>query len=140
MQKEKTLPLQLQEACSGFPLRFVEASSSSCFSLIDFSMLLEAPFSSDFLVSPRFAESAAPAAFCCALDFAGADRFGAGFFFTVLSAAVRFGCFFFDAATGRFCDEDFLAGVFFRDDFFVAIGWISSPCTKSFVIARSPAL
>src|SRR5690606_15112960 len=48
-----------------------EASSSSSFSLIDFSIDFEAPLSSLFLVSPRLAESAAPAAFCSALDFAG---------------------------------------------------------------------
>lgn len=31
------------------------------------------PFNSDFFVSPRLAESAAPAAFCCAFDFAGME-------------------------------------------------------------------
>jgi hypothetical protein len=40
----------------------VWANSSSCFSLID-SIDFEAPFSFDFGVSPRLAESAAPAAF-----------------------------------------------------------------------------
>src|SRR3546814_17876172 len=34
-------------------------------------MDFEAPFSSLFFVSPRLADSAAPAAFCCALVFAG---------------------------------------------------------------------
>ena len=57
--------------CSGLPLRLVEANSSSCFSLIDSYMLLDAPLSSLTGVSPRLAASAAPAAFCCAADFAG---------------------------------------------------------------------
>src|SRR5690606_5919570 len=52
-------------------LRLVEASSSSSPSLIDLYMLFEAPFSSFTLVSPRLAESAAPAAFCWASDLAG---------------------------------------------------------------------
>lgn len=56
---------------SGRPLRFVDASSSSSFSVMDFSMLFEAPCKLDFLTSPRFAASAAPAAFCCAFDLAG---------------------------------------------------------------------
>ncbi|MET3596113.1 hypothetical protein ABID26_005530 [Mesorhizobium shonense] len=55
----------------GFPFRFVEAILSSSFSLIDFSMLLEAPLSSLFFFSPRFAARAAPAAICWALDLAG---------------------------------------------------------------------
>src|SRR3546814_9744442 len=38
---------------------------------MDSYMDFEAPFSSLFFVSPRLADSAAPAAFCCALDFAG---------------------------------------------------------------------
>src|SRR3546814_16957946 len=38
---------------------------------MDSYMDFEAPFSSIFFVSPRLADSAAPAAFCCALDFAG---------------------------------------------------------------------
>lgn len=59
------------ETCSGLPLRLVEANSSSCFSLIDLYMLLDAPLSLLGLVLPRLAESAAPAAFCCAADFAG---------------------------------------------------------------------
>lgn len=57
--------------CSGLPLRLVEANSSSSFSLIDSYMLLDAPLSLLGLVLPRLAESAAPAAFCCAADFAG---------------------------------------------------------------------
>src|SRR5690606_25003634 len=58
-------------ACSGFPLRLVEAISSSSFLLMDSYMEREAPLSSFTGVSPRLAESAAPAAFCCAFDFAG---------------------------------------------------------------------
>lgn len=55
----------------GRDFRLVDANSSSCFSFMDFAMLLEAP-RSDFLgVSPRFADKAAPAAICCFLDFAG---------------------------------------------------------------------
>jgi len=57
--------------CSGLPLRLVEANSSSCFSLIDLYMLRDAPLSLLGLVLPRLAESAAPAAFCCAADLAG---------------------------------------------------------------------
>jgi len=38
---------------------------------MDFSIDLDAPLSALFGVSPRLAESAAPAAFCCAADFAG---------------------------------------------------------------------
>jgi hypothetical protein len=52
-------------------LRFVEANSSSCFLLMDSTMLLEAPRRDDFGFSPRLADSAAPAAICCFLDFAG---------------------------------------------------------------------
>lgn len=55
----------------GSPLRLVCAISSSCFSLIDPAMLLEAPLSDFFGASPRFAASAAPAAICCFFDFAG---------------------------------------------------------------------
>src|SRR6476646_7574766 len=58
-------------ACSGLPLRLVEANSSSCFSLIDLYMPLDAPLSLLGPVLPRLAESAAPAAFCCAADFVG---------------------------------------------------------------------
>src|SRR5690606_4573462 len=57
--------------CSGLPLRLVEANSSSCFSLIDSYMSRDAPLRSLFFASPRLAESAAPAAFCCAFDLAG---------------------------------------------------------------------
>ncbi|CUW86933.1 hypothetical protein AGR2A_Cc110230 [Agrobacterium genomosp. 2 str. CFBP 5494] len=56
---------------AGRPLRFVEAKSSSSFSVMDFSMLFEAPFKLDFFVSPLLAASAAPAAFCWAFDLAG---------------------------------------------------------------------
>src|SRR5690606_19912239 len=56
---------------SGRPLRLVSANSSSWSSLIDSYISREAPCSSDFLISPRLAASAAPAAFCCALDVAG---------------------------------------------------------------------
>jgi len=51
--------------------RLVLAKSLSCFSLIDSAICLEAPLSDDFDFSPRFAASAAPAAICCFLDFAG---------------------------------------------------------------------
>ncbi len=56
---------------SGRPLCFVEAKSASSFSVMDFSMLFEAPFKLDFFTSPRLAASAAPAAFCWAFDLAG---------------------------------------------------------------------
>jgi hypothetical protein len=59
------------DTCSGLPLRLVEANSSNCLSLIDLYMLRDAPLSLLGLVLPRFAESAAPAAFCCAADLAG---------------------------------------------------------------------
>jgi hypothetical protein len=59
------------ESRSGFPFRLVEASSRSCSSLIDSTMLRDAPLSALFRVSPRLAASAAPAAFCWAFDFAG---------------------------------------------------------------------
>src|SRR5690606_35569855 len=61
----------LSDTCSGLPLRRVEASSSSCFSLIEACIDFDAPLSSLTLLSPRLAESAAPAAFCCAFDLAG---------------------------------------------------------------------
>src|SRR5512139_3756093 len=60
-----------QSLCSGRPLRLVSANSSSCRSLIDASICFDAPFSLLLGDSPRLAESAAPAAFCCAFDFAG---------------------------------------------------------------------
>src|SRR6185312_15443459 len=56
--------------CSGFPLRLVWAIFLSSFSLIDI-IDLDAPWSLDLGVSPRLAESAAPAAFCWAADLAG---------------------------------------------------------------------
>lgn len=59
------------ETCSGLPLRLVEANSSSSLSLIDLYMPRDAPLSLLGLVLPRLAESAAPAAFCCAADLAG---------------------------------------------------------------------
>lgn len=52
------------DLCSGFPLRLVEAIFSSSFSLIEEAIDFDAPFSSLLAVSPLFAESAAPAAFC----------------------------------------------------------------------------
>jgi hypothetical protein len=55
----------------GKVLRFVFARSRSFFSLMEFAMLREAPLSDPLEVSPRFAESAAPAAICCFFDFAG---------------------------------------------------------------------
>lgn len=56
---------------TGSLLRLVFAKSLSCFSLIDFTICLEAPFRDDLGVSPRFAANAAPAAICCFFDFAG---------------------------------------------------------------------
>jgi hypothetical protein len=61
----------LFEARFGLPLRLPFAISRSCFSLIDRAICLEGPFSLLFDVLPRFADSAAPAAFCCDLDLAG---------------------------------------------------------------------
>ena len=55
--------------------RFVPANSLSCFSLIDFAIPRDAPFSADFDTFPRFAARAAPAAFCCFLDLAGIPPF-----------------------------------------------------------------
>lgn len=52
------------DTCSGLPLRLVEAISSSSFSLIESYMLLDAPLSALTFCLPRFAASAAPAAFC----------------------------------------------------------------------------
>jgi hypothetical protein len=51
--------------------RLVLANSLSCFLLIDLAISLEAPLSDDFLISPRLAARAAPAAICCFFDFAG---------------------------------------------------------------------
>lgn len=56
---------------SGFPFRGVEASSSNCCSVMESIISLAAPCNLDFGVWPRLAESAAPAACCWALDFAG---------------------------------------------------------------------
>jgi hypothetical protein len=58
----------------GRGLRLVLATSLSCFSLIDFSMLLEGPLSELFGFFPRLAVNAAPAAICCFLDFAGMGK------------------------------------------------------------------
>jgi hypothetical protein len=44
---------------------------------IDFAICFDAPLSEDFERSPRFAASAAPAAICCFLDFAGTFWFRA---------------------------------------------------------------
>src|SRR5690606_9949292 len=59
------------DLCSGFPFCLVEAVFSSSFSLIDLAISLDAPRSSLLALSPRLAAKAAPAACCCALDFAG---------------------------------------------------------------------
>jgi hypothetical protein len=58
-------------ACDGFPFCLVEAIARSSFSLIDSAIDLDAPLSALLLLSPRLADSAAPAAICWALDFAG---------------------------------------------------------------------
>jgi hypothetical protein len=42
----------------------VLANSLSCFALIDLYIDFDAPLSAPTLVSPRLADSAAPAAFC----------------------------------------------------------------------------
>jgi hypothetical protein len=67
-------PLDLLLARLGSFLRFTLAISSSFGSLIDSYMPFEAPRRDDFFVWPRFALRAAPAAFCCCLDFAGMLR------------------------------------------------------------------
>src|SRR5690606_37226032 len=59
------------DLCSGLPFRLVEAISANSFSSMDLYMELDAPFSSLTFSSPRLADKAAPAAFCCAWDFAG---------------------------------------------------------------------
>ncbi len=59
------------ETCSGFPLRLVDANSSSSCSLIELYISFAAPLRLLGLVSPRLAASAAPAAFCWAADLAG---------------------------------------------------------------------
>lgn len=58
-------------ALVGSFLRLALAIFSSSFVLMDSAICFEAPFSEALLFSPRFAESAAPAAICCFLDFAG---------------------------------------------------------------------
>jgi hypothetical protein len=68
------LDLILPGSYSGFPLRRVEAIACSSFSLWDFSIERDAPFKSLRSMSPRLADSAAPAAFCWAWDFAGNYR------------------------------------------------------------------
>src|SRR5690606_18662479 len=65
------IPPRQSDLCSGLPLRSVPAISSSSFSVIDSYIDFDAPLSSPTLVSPRFADSAAPAAFCWDFDFAG---------------------------------------------------------------------
>jgi hypothetical protein len=70
-REEEERDFDFEPTRSGFPLRLVDAISSSCFSDMDSSMPREAPLSLDFGVLPRFAESAAPAAFCWAPDLAG---------------------------------------------------------------------
>ena len=72
----------------GKPLRFVPAKSSSCFSLIDFAICFEAPFSEDFGRLPRFAARAAPAAICCFLDFAGIQNISQQHLRTVLPLVI----------------------------------------------------
>jgi hypothetical protein len=56
-------------------LRFACAIFSSSFVLIELAMLFDAPRSELFDFFPRFAASAAPAAICCFLDFAGILQF-----------------------------------------------------------------
>jgi hypothetical protein len=55
----------------GSLLRDVPARSRSSCSDIESAIALEAPLNLDFEVSPRLAESAAPAAICCFFDRAG---------------------------------------------------------------------
>ena len=61
----------VRHVCWGLPFRLVAAISSSCCSVMDCSMDRDAPFKSLTFWSPRLADSAAPAAFCWAWDFAG---------------------------------------------------------------------
>ena len=63
---------------AGNSLRLVFAKSRSCFSLIDFAICFEAPFSDDFERLPRLAARAAPAAICCFFDLAGMVAVGCG--------------------------------------------------------------
>ena len=60
--------------------RLVLARSRSCFSDIDSTICLDAPFKLDFFCSPRLAAKAAPAAICCFLERAGITlyRFAGG--------------------------------------------------------------
>jgi hypothetical protein len=58
--------------------RLVLAKSRSCFSLIDFAICFEAPFSDAFERFPRLTASAAPAAICCFFDLAGINVVGGG--------------------------------------------------------------
>jgi hypothetical protein len=67
---ERFLGARLLHLRFGSFLRFVLAISSSSFSLIELAMLFDAPLKLDFARFPRFVASAAPAAFCCFLDFA----------------------------------------------------------------------
>lgn len=64
-------PPQIHFFFFGSFLRLVFAMSRSCFSDIDLTICLEAPFRLDFFTSPRFAANAAPAAICCFLERAG---------------------------------------------------------------------
>jgi hypothetical protein len=59
------------DTCSGFPLRLVDANSSSSCSLIELYISFAAPLRLLGLASPLLAASAAPAAFCWAADLAG---------------------------------------------------------------------
>jgi hypothetical protein len=63
-ERRRVAARQPFETFSGLPFRLVLAIFFSSFSDMDFSISFDAPFSWLFLVSPRFAESAAPAAFC----------------------------------------------------------------------------
>jgi hypothetical protein len=65
---------QSPPACFGSFLRGTLAIFANSASVIDSAMLLAAPFNADAGVSPRFADSAAPAAFCCCFDLAGMIR------------------------------------------------------------------
>src|SRR5579872_422239 len=62
---------QTYGTCSGLPLRLVAAKSSSWSSLIDLYISRDAPLRLLTFCPPRLAASAAPAARCCAFDFAG---------------------------------------------------------------------
>jgi hypothetical protein len=58
----------------GLPLRFVFAILRSSLSLIELAIWRDAPLSDDLERFPRLAASAAPAAICCFLDFAGIQK------------------------------------------------------------------